>query len=376
MNFEFSAEQIELREHLAGMLEKSCPLEQVASCFAGDAELGAALWQQLAELGFLGLAIPEELGGGGLSRLEQCVLAEELGRVVAPVPSVGSLYMCAELLRSCAGEEQLRRLLPELAAGALVGAFAGHEGLRDPLQATTAVDTAERIIGEKWPTIDFAGATHVMLTARDEAGTLGLYVVAVEGGKLSPTKLDSFDPSRPLHRLGFESASAEKLERFSPTNFARALENAAVFVAFEQLGLAQAALQTGIDYALQRRAFGRVIGSYQAVKHRLVDMYGRIELARTHAYYAAWAIEHQNAELAAASRLALVACNEAANFAARENIIVHGGIGFTVESPCHLFLKRAQQTATLLGSGAALKQKILSDMLTTARAGGASDGLR
>ena len=217
-----------------------------------------------------------------------------------------------------------------------------------------------------------------MLTAIDETESLGLYVATTDDEQLTRTKLESFDPSRPLTRLTFEGAAAEELGNFSPASFARALDNAAVYIAFEQLGLANAALRSAIDYALERRAFGRVIGSYQAVKHRFVDIYARIEIARSHAYYAAWATEHQNSDLAAASRLALLACNDAANFAGRENIIVHGGIGFTAESSCHLYLKRAQQTATLMGSSSSFKQQVFQDMLKAAHPndiGGARDGL-
>ena len=363
MNFEFSQEQQHMRDFFADMLAGSCSMSVVRNVLKGETQPVLDLWQQLVDLGYISLAIPESYGGGGLSRLEQCLLAQEVGRTLAPVPITGTLYLFVEIIRACGSEKQKHALLPMLVSGKLRGAFAANEGLLDwSNSAIKAQYNNGAINGEKWPVIDAGLATHAIVVALDENTNPDLYVLELDS-TTGCTPLNSIDPTRGLCRLTFNGTIAQPLENFTPKNLSLALSNAAVFIAFEQLGLADAVLKMGCDYAKQRFAFGRAIGSFQAVKHRLADMYSHIEIARSIAYYAAWAVEHQREELIQAANLALVSCNNAANFVAKENNLVHGGISFTWESDCHLYLKRAQLMSQVLGSNALFKQRIFHDMV-------------
>jgi len=195
------------------------------------------------------------------------------------------------------------------------------------------------------------------------AGGPGLYLVDLKADGVTRTKLDTVDPSRSHAELAFDGAPAEPLGGGNGGGWEavqRVLDRAAVLFAFEQVGGAQAALDMAKDYALNRYAFGRPIGSYQGIKHKLADMYMKIELARANALYGAWAIGCDAAELPVAAAAARVSASDACYFAAKENIQTHGGMGFTWELDCHLFYRRAKLLALNLGSERLWKDRLVS----------------
>lgn len=371
MNFEFSPPQVELRETARRFLTKHCPATAVHAMLESAAPYDAALWTGLAEMGFLGLALPEGYGGLGLGHLELCVLAEELGRVLAPVPFSSSLYLAAGLLLAAGSAAQKQYWLPKLATGAAIGTLALAE---QPGAVTQDGISARlergRISGVKWPVPDGEAADFAIVAAQTPEGVT-LALVPLDQPEVTRGGLAMLDPTRPHARLEFADAPAELLGRSGEgwTLIQRALDEAAVLLAFEQLGGADRSLEMARDYALERMAFGRPIGSFQAIKHKLADMYAATVLARSNAYYGAWALASDAAELPLAAATARISASEAFRHCARENHQVHGGMGFTWESDCHLFYRRANQLALGLGPIAVWEDRLIEQLQARAAQG-------
>jgi len=308
-------------------------------------------------MGFLGAAIPEEYGGVGLGHLELCLLAEELGRAVAPVPVASSIYLGAEFLLQAGSEAQKRAWLPKLAAAQAVACFAFGESLGrvTPEKIQAKVENG-KLTGVKWPVTDGDCADVAIVAARSGSGraerAISLFLVDLGGPGVTAESLESIDPTRSQARLTFEGAPAEPLGGEGDGWFIaeQVMDRAAVLLAFEQVGGADRALEMGRDYALDRMAFGRPIGSFQAVKHMLADMYVAATLARSNAYYGAWALAAGAAELGVAAATARVSATQAFQLCAKNNIQVHGGMGFTWAFDCHLFYRRSNALALALGS--------------------------
>jgi acyl-CoA dehydrogenase len=357
MDFDFSSEQKQLKEAARRFLADRCPPQAVRAVLDGAAPYDRALWRGLAELGFLGTAIAEQCGGIGAGYLELCVLAEELGRALAPVPFASSIYLAAEFIKRAGSADQQRRYLPRIASGEAIGTLALAEGVGAVSPQTIQVAASGgRLTGTKLPVPDGDVADLAIVAARsspgDQARGVSLFIVDLAGAGVSRTPLDTIDPTRSQARIAFAGAPAEPLG--SPGEgwaiLSEVLDRAAVLTAFEQLGGADRTLEMARDYALERIAFGRPIGSFQAIKHMLADMYVAATLARSNCYYAAWALSSAAAELPEAAATARVSATQAFQHCARNAIQVHGGVGFTWEFDCHLYYRRANLLALTLGS--------------------------
>jgi acyl-CoA dehydrogenase len=363
MNFDFSDELKLLREEARRFLSERNALGAARRVLEGEAAYDKALWRAMAEMGWLGAAIPEEYGGAGLGRLALCVLAEELGHALAPVPFSSSVYLASEAILLAGTAAQKERYLPRLAAGEIIGTLAFAEGPGAVEPAKLAASVADgRLSGVKLPVPDGDVADLAIVAARAAGRGLALFIVDLGGPGLEREKLATIDPSRSHARLRFAGAPAEAL---GPPGEGLALldrlfDGAAILFAFEQVGGAQAALDMAKAYALERYAFGRPIGSFQAIKHKLVDVYVATELARSNAYYGAWALSQGAADLPVAAAAARVAASEAFSLAARENIQTHGGMGFTWDFDCHLYYRRAKLLALALGSPQAWKDRLIA----------------
>ena len=364
MNFDFDEDSELLREQARKMLQAQCPTTRVRQFLAGDAGFDRELWRQMAELGWLGVTIAEEHGGSALGYEGLCVLAEEIGRVLAPVPFSSSVYLATPAIQAHASAGQQARWLPDLASGQAIGCFALAAGLDNPREANVALRAeGGQINGEAWPVTDGGHADFAIAVARDAQDQLGLYRVDLAQPAVAREALQSIDPTRPQARLTFAGATAEPLGtgRVSWADIERLLAQAAVLVAFEQIGGASVCLETATAYAKERIAFGRPIGSFQAIKHKLADVYVGNELARSNGYFGCWALSHGPDELPLAAAAARVSATQAFNFAARENIQTHGGMGFTWEMDCHLFLRRSASLAALLGSLPYWKEAVVAE---------------
>jgi len=369
MNFDFSDDQKLLREQARRFLSDRCPPAKVRAVFEGDAGYDARLWHGIAELGWLGTAVPEAYGGLGLGALELCVIAEELGRVLAPLPFSSTIYLFAQALLVAGSEEQKQRLLPAIASGALVGTFARAEaaGAVTP-KSIRATLVGGRLSGIKTVVPDGIDADFAVVLVRTSGDSgergLSLALVELDAEGVQRRKLDTIDASRKHALLTFDHAAAEPL---GPPGegweiHRRVLDHAAVLMAFEQVGGADACLAMAREYALTRHAFGRPIGSFQAIKHKLADIYIGNELARSNAYFGAWALSSGARELPLAAAAARISATQAFDFAANENVQTHGGIGFTWESDCHLFQKRARELALVLGSQRVWKERLVGEL--------------
>jgi len=351
VNFEFSEDQKELKAQARRFLEARCSSAAVRAVLDGPASYDASLWRGLGEMGFLGIVIPETYGGLGLGYLELCVIAEELGRALAPVPTP-SVYVATELLLAAGSEAQKAAWLPKLATGEAIGTLAHAEGTGPviPKGLQVKADSAY-LSGVKTPVPDGDIADFAIVSAGSAGGATSLYLVDLAQTGVARERVDTIDPTRSHACIEFHQAEATLLgeEGQGWSILERTFDHAAVLTAFEQLGGAERALEMARDYALERMAFGRPIGSFQAIKHILADMYVSVALARSNAYYGAWALATSAAELPQAAASARVAATQAFQHCARNNIQVHGGMGFTWAFDCHLFYRRANLLALSLG---------------------------
>jgi acyl-CoA dehydrogenase len=366
MNFDFSDDQKRLKDIAFKFLKDRCSTEVVRRTLEGDEPYDRDLWKGIAELEWLATAIPEEYGGIGFGYLELCVVAEELGRALAPVPFGSSIYLAAEALLRFGSEDQKRKYLPKLATGETIGTLAIAEGAGTPSPTSIVTEFRDgKIFGNKLPVPDGESAGLAVVVAKDPdaGGAPGLFVVELDDPAVSRKPVQTIDPSRGHARIGFEGAAAQRLESADGwTSVENLLDRAAVLFAFEQLGGADAALQMAVEYAKTRFAFGRPIGSFQAIKHKLADGFIKNELARNNCYYAAWALSADVSDLSIAAAGARVSATEAYEYIAAESIQTHGGIGFTWESDCHLFYRRSKLLSLSLGSVRRWKDRLITQL--------------
>ncbi|MEJ2130057.1 MAG: acyl-CoA/acyl-ACP dehydrogenase [Gammaproteobacteria bacterium] len=354
MNFEFSQEQNLLREQAVSFLNDKCPPETVRKILEGDESYDADLWKQIVELGWTATTIPEQFGGIGLSHLETCVIAEELGRALAPVPFSSSVYLATEALLLAGSTAQKETWLPKLAAGEAIGTLALAEGPGRPTPASLETTvTGGKLTGSKLAVPDGDVADVAVVVAKSGSGDgASLHLVDLGAGGVSRTPVKTIDPSRSHANLEFKGAEAELLgtdgEGWGLTQ--RILDRAAILFAWEQVGGANAALEQAKAYALERFAFGRPIASFQAIKHKLANVYVKNTLARSNGYYGAWALSTDAPELTLAAATARVSATQAYYFASKENIQTHGGMGFTWEFNCQLYYRRAKLLSVNIGS--------------------------
>jgi alkylation response protein AidB-like acyl-CoA dehydrogenase len=359
MDFDFSEEQQALRKTARDFLHERGGLARTRAVLDEKLAWDRALWSAAGELGWIGATLPEEVGGAGLGALELAVLAEELGRALAALPSL-SIYLAAEGLRRFGAGASHGELL-RIARGELVCtvALAESAGRTVPTEVATRFESG-RLTGAKVGVADAGIAGRALVLARGADNQLRLVWVGLEQEGVRRSSGGSLDPTRPVGGLEFREARAEELR----TEDARAvldalLDRAAVLLAFEQLGGAERAFALTKEYVETRFAFGRPVASFQAIKHRLVDIYVALELARSNCLFGAWALASGAPELPAAAAAARLAATSAFDLAAREMIQLHGGVGFTWEYDCHLFYRRARFTGLVLGGTSEWRERLL-----------------
>jgi len=363
MNFEFSEEQLMLREQARGFLSQESPPSVTRSVLNGDTHFDANLWQKVAEMGWTATTIPEEYGGLGLGYYELAIIAEELGRSVAPIPFSSSVYLATEAIMAFGSSAQKNKWLPGLASGEVIGTLA----LSERSGRTTAENlsvTLENggVSGTKTPVADGMIANIAVVACRGSAGHVQLALVDLAQDSVDRTTVTTLDPSRGHASISLAKTSAEPLGQgeVSWSAFEALLDRAAVLMAWEQLGIADMALEQACDYAKQRFAFGRAIGSFQAIKHKLAGMYVKNSLARSNAYHGVWALASDSDSLQLAASTARVASTQASLFAAQENIQTHGGMGFTWEFDCQFYYRRAKMLSLALGSERHWQNRLVS----------------
>jgi acyl-CoA dehydrogenase len=358
MNFDFSPEQRSLQDQVRGFLREASPLACCRRALEAESGFDSGLWRQLGELGWLGICIPERFGGSGLGSLELALAAEEVGRALAPIPFGTSICGAADTIVREGSEAQKERWLPGIATGDEVGVLATVE--RPGPFKWGAVETrltGGLLDGTKVAVADGAIATFAIVACRGDAE---LALVSLDQPGVRRERSRSVDPSRSVATLHFEAAKAEPLG--GSHAFDAMLLRCAAAAAFEQLGGADAVFGMTREYMDIRQAFGKPISSYQALKHRMADLYTALELARSNAYYAAWAASVASTELAEAVCCARLAASHAYQLATFEAIQFHGGIGFTWESDCHLFYRRATWLRAALGAPDYWRERLVVEL--------------
>ncbi|SEG73089.1 Acyl-CoA dehydrogenase [Actinacidiphila yanglinensis] len=351
-NLLYSDVEDDLRAAVRDLLADRCPPDAVLARVEGEQPYDPRLWRTLAaELGLAGLLVPEKLGGQGASAREAAVVLEELGGAVAPSPFLGSAVLATTALLGCdladgGAADLLRRLATGEQAAALAVPLSATPGSGFP--AGVRADGEGRLTGRVTSVADVVGADVLVVPAVGPQGA-GLYEVAVTGATVE--RFSSLDLTRPLADVSFDGCAARPL----PGDDAAAALDAALLagaglLASEQVGVAQWCLDETVRYLGQRHQFGRVVGSFQSLKHRLADLWLEVVSARAAARAAADALATGSPDAPVAVAVAQSYAAVVAVHAAEEAVQLHGGIGMTWEHPAHLYLKRAKADEIALGT--------------------------
>jgi alkylation response protein AidB-like acyl-CoA dehydrogenase len=356
MDFAFTTEQDQLRKSVRGFLDRYSPEAEVRRLMATEDGYDPQVWARMArDLGLQGLVIPEEHGGSGASWIELGIVLEEMGRALLCAPYFATVVLAATTVLESGDAGAATELLPGIADGTTIATVALTEesgSWEEPGIALQATRSADGYIlnGHKTYVIDGLIADVIIVPARTSVGTT-LFTVRGDAAGLTRTPLKTLDLTRKMARLDFANVAATLLgaEGAGWPVLERVLDFAAVGLAAEQAGGAQAALDMAVEYAKIRVQFGQAIGSFQAIKHKCADVLLEVESAKSAAYYALWAASERNEEFQAAASLAKAFCSDSYVLTTHENIQIHGGIGYTWEVPPHLYFKRAKSMELYLG---------------------------
>ncbi len=367
MDFTYDEGQLALQEVARAAIERACDSLLLRRLADDDRGVTPELWSALVELGWTGLLVPDELGGAGDSAglLEVCIVAEQMGRIPLPGPFFSSAVAATLAARALAATE----LLPDLAAGTRRGTVAlGEQGHGEPLDT---VRTRARRKGARWvvsghkpAVVDGHSADWAIVVARSEEGVRSYLLDSpATAAGVSVEIVPSLDPTRKLARLELEEAPVVPL---GPPGSHRGLwervqDDMAVVLAAETVGAADRALGDAIAYTSERVVFDKPVATYQTVRHRLVEMFQQVEMARAGFQFAAWASDTEAPERAQAAAMAASYAAEAGVRVTGDDIQLHGGVGFTWANDAHFLFKRVKQNDVLSG-GAATQRRRLATM--------------
>ncbi len=351
-DFAFDEEQDALRATVRRFCDERSPSREVRRLMETTEGYDPDVWKQLtAELGLTAIHIPEADGGQGFSFVELGIVLEEMGRALLCAPFFSSICLGANAIMNAGTPEQRNELLPQIAAGDVRAALAHVEPSGDwTTDGITVGAENGKLTGTKSFVIDGHTADLIVVAAREGSG-ISLFTVPGDASGLVRTPLATLDMTRKQADLTFDGVEATRLGEAGSGEEAlrKTLEQAAVCLASECVGGSERTMDMAVQYAKDRYQFGRPIGSFQSIKHKCADMLLRLESAKSASYYAAWAAAEDNEELSVAASLAKAYCTESYFANSRENIQIHGGIGFTWEHDCHLYYRRAKTSELMLG---------------------------
>jgi 3-oxochol-4-en-24-oyl-CoA dehydrogenase len=347
-----SQDVAEFQDVLRRFLAKKSPESAVRALMESPEGFDRAVWSQAAtQLGLTGLVVPERLGGTGATIVELGVAFEEAGRALWCAPLLSTVGLASMALLEIPPSEVGSELLSGIVDGSTTATLAWG-GLRPGESSITAAcaEGGWELTGTADYVLDGARAEVLLVAARIES-KVGLFVAQTAPGAGPVVQpLTTMDSTRRLAHLMFTRTSAELIDEDAAAGLERAVDSTELLLAAEQLGGATRSMEMAVEYAKERVQFGRPIGSFQAIKHRLADVFVKVEFARSAVEDALRAAAQHHERLRAAASLARSVCSEAYLQAAAANIQVHGGIGFTWEHPAHLYLKRAKSSELLFGS--------------------------
>lgn len=366
MDFGFSEEQEMLRDSARKFLEAECSAAFVRKMIEHETAHSVDLWKKLAELGWLGVLIPQKLGGLGGTFLDATAILEETGKALLPGPFFTTVFLGAPAVLLGGSNEQKREILPRVADGSSVLTLAHLEESARYDAAGINLKARRKggdfvLNGEKLFVFDAGVADWIVVAARTAGNRtnpeegITLFLVESSAPGLALTHLKTVDMTRRQVSLTFDRVTVSakralgRVDRGWPI-LRRVLNFATVGICVETLGVAQRALEMSVAYAKERVQFGKPIGSFQAVKHKCVDMMVAVENARSLSYYAAWAVDERNAQASQAVAMAKAYCSDMGKNVTGEGIQVHGGIGFTWEHDMHLYYRRALANEAAFGT--------------------------
>jgi alkylation response protein AidB-like acyl-CoA dehydrogenase len=365
MNFGLSEEQELLRKTARDFLEERAPLAFAREAIERGPARARELWVRVAELGWTGLQVPEKFGGAGLGEVELCILLEEFGRNLVPLPFLPHALATTAVLE-LADDAQRAHWLPKLASGAATAtlSFASLDvqGEPEPVLEVEPRGDGWRLRGAVELVPDADAADLLIIPARSGAQRFAFAVPRTATGvSLEPMK--ALDLLRPLSRATLDGVVVAAEARLGGAadprpGLRRLRERALLLLAAEMLGGAERCLETSVAYAKQRVQFGKPIGVHQAIKHKCADMLFAVEAARSILYYAAWAARERRDDAGLLAGMAKATAGDAYRRAAADNLQIHGGVGFTWEYDCHLFLRRARSDDAFFGSSSEQRDRI------------------
>jgi alkylation response protein AidB-like acyl-CoA dehydrogenase len=361
IQFAFTDEQEQFREAIRRFLQEKSPSTEVRRLMDTTEGYDPEVWRQLSQqLALPGIHVPEQYGGAGFGMVELGIVTEEMGRALLCAPYFSTAVLATNAILNAGTEAQQSSLLPDLASGVRLAALAVTEpsGQWDP-QAIELTATSDgdgfRLNGAKSYVVD-GHVADLLVVAGRISGTAGrdglaLFTVSADAAGVTWSLLPAMDPTRKLTRIDFDSVQAQRLGdgEGGATALDRTLDQAAIALANEMVGGAQALFDSAVEYAKLRVQFGRTIGSFQAIKHKCADLLLELELSKSAAYYAAQAAAADDPEWPALACLAKASASETYLHIAAETIQIHGGIGFTWEQDTHLWFKRAKSSEVFLG---------------------------
>lgn len=364
MSVGLTDDQLAIREAAREYLRDHADFERLRKSVDEQVRIDRELWEGFAQgMGFAGLGIGEAHGGAGLGPVEQALVLEELGRTLAPIPWFESAVLAADLIGTTGNEEQKNALLPGIADGTVIATLAARDASGDPLPGAIGPVLADDRLTGTAHYVPFGDSADLLIVAARDGDSVALLALPADTPGILAEPLTALDLTRPLARITFDCAVPAGARLLGGAmELEASLSRAAGLLASEQLGVAARSLEETVAYSKERVQYGRVIGSFQAMKHRMADMKLIVDEARAAAGWAAEAISSgDNAALACSA--ARVRCTEAALFCTADAIQLHGGIGFTWEHHTHLFFKRARGSASLLDSAAHHRETIARAIL-------------
>ncbi len=363
MDFGFSEEQEMLRSSARAFLEKEAPMTFVRRMMDDERGFTDQLWRQMAELGWLGLVLPERHGGAGLSFVDLVVVLEEMGRAVLPGPFFSTVVLGGVAIADGGSEPQREEYLPRIARGDLRVTLAHLEPSgrwdADGIQLEARPLGGELVLnGTKLFVPDGHVADLLVVAARapGSQGTAGLSLVLVEattpGVRITPLK--TMDQTRKLAEVVFDGVRVPSSAVLGAAGegwrlLERIADRGKVGLCAEMCGGAQKVLEMSVEYAKVREQFGKPIGAFQAIQHKCANMLVEVESSKSITYYAAWAVANDVDEAPLAAAMAKAYCSDAYRHVAGEGIQIHGGIGFTWEHDMHIYFKRAKSSEVTFG---------------------------
>ena len=352
MQFELNESQEFLKESARKFFAGECPVAEVRRLMETDTAFDSELWKKLAHQGYVGIIFAEQYGGVGLGIIELALLMEEAGRALLPGPYFSTVALAGSVLSAIATDDQKRDYLAPISRGETRATVAFLEGSASWAIADLQMTAVHgKLRGEKLFVTDAAVANWIIVVAQN-----GVFLVDSKAAGVCVAPMRGMDFTRKLYSIQFDNVMAEKLGETS--GLVRALDIATVALTAELVGGMQRSLDVTVEYAKTRKQFGKPIGIFQAVQHQCADMYLETESARSAVYYAAWALQENSPDAAAAVSIAKIYASDAARTVGNRAIQVHGGMGFTWESELHLYYRRAKASETFLGDATFHRERL------------------